>query len=149
VNKSAVTKYAPRRAARAVLPVALAGLLLAPTPVRAASYAAAGTPHPVVLANASGTALTPTTLLPDLFHVVAPVTVAWKVSPVDTGGIHNAFTVELTDAQGRIRSVLVRTTRAGRASVTTPAACARGCYLKISVTSMDYAIVGYATGAAR
>ena len=148
MNKSAATKYAPRRSARAVLPVALAGLLLAPTPVRAASHAA-GTPHPVVLANASGTALTPTTLLPDLFHVATPVTVAWKVSPVDTGGIHSAFAVELTDAQGRIRSVLVRTTRAGRASVTTRAACARGCYLKISVTSMDYAIVGYATGAAR
>ena len=150
MNKSAATKYAPRRAARAaVLPVALAGLLLAPTPVRAASHAAANTAHPLVLANTSGTALTRTTLLPDLFHVAAPVTVAWKVTPVDMPGIRSAFAVELTDAQGRTQSVLARTTRAGRASATTPAACKRGCYLKISVTSMDYAIVGYTTRPAR
>ena len=139
----------PRRAARAVLPLALAGLLLAPTPGWAASRAAASSAHPRVLVNDSGTALTPTTLLPNLFHVAAPVTVAWKVKPVDTGGVHSAFVVELTDAQGRTQSVLAQTTRAGRASATTPATCKRGCYLKISVTSMDYAILGYTTGAAR
>jgi hypothetical protein len=75
--------------------------------------------------------------------------VAWKVTPVDTVGIRSAFAVELTDVQGRTRSVLVRTTHAGRASATTPAACKRGCYLRISLTSMDYAVVGYTTGAAR
>ena len=149
MNKIAATMHTPRRAARAVLPLALAGLLLATTPGRAASHAAASSAHPRVLVNVSGTALTPTTLLPNVFHVAAPVTVAWKVTPRDTGGMRSVFAVELTDAQGRTRSVLVRTTRAGRASVTTPAACARGCYLKISVASMDYAIVGYTTGAAR
>ena len=141
--------YTPRRAARAVLPLALAGLLLAPLLGRAAPRAAASTPHSVVLVNVSGTALTPTTLQPALFHVAAPVTVAWKVTPADTAGIRSAFVVALTDAQGRTRSVLVRTTRAGRASATTPAACVRGCYLKISIASMDYAIVGYTTGATR
>lgn len=148
MKKIAAMMYTPRRAARAVVPLALAGLLLAPTPGRAASHAA-GSAHPLVLVNDSGTALTPTTLLPDLFRVAAPVTVAWKVTPVDTGGVHSAFAVELTDAQGRTRSVLVRTTHAGRASVTTPATCTDGCYLKISVAGMDYAIVGYTTGAMR
>ena len=52
----------------------------------------------------------------------------------------------VTDAQGRTQSVLVRTTRAGRASATTPAACAHGCYLKISVTSMDYEILNILGG---
>jgi hypothetical protein len=85
----------------------------------------------------------------DIFHVAAPVTVAWKVTPSDAAGTHSAFALELTDAQGRTRSVLARATRAGRASVTTPAACKSGCYLKISVTSMDYAIVGYTARAAR
>ena len=149
MNRIAVTMHTPRRAARAVVSLTLAGLVLAPMLDHAAPRAGASTPRPVVLVNVRGTALTPTTLLPALFQAAAPVTVAWKVAPADTAGIRSAFAVALTDARGRTRSVLVRTTRAGRASATTPAACAGGCYIKISVANMDYAIVGYTLAAAR
>jgi hypothetical protein len=117
------------------LPLALAGLLLAPLLGHAASRAAASTPRPVVLVNVRGTALTPTTLLPALCQAAAPVTVAWKVAAADTAGIRSSFAVALTDARGRTRAALVRMTRAGRASATKPAACARGCYLNGSVSA--------------
>ena len=49
----------PRRATRALVPLALAGLLLAPLLGQAAPRAAASTPRPVGLVNVRGTALTP------------------------------------------------------------------------------------------
>src|SRR5438067_13260066 len=85
----------PRRApgTRAVVPLALAGLLLAPLLGHAAPRAAASTPRPVVLLNASGTALTPSTLLSAPFHAAGPVTVAWKVAAADAAGRRSHFGV--------------------------------------------------------
>ena len=152
MNRIAATMPKPRRAARALLPLALAGVLLAsPMLGQATPRASAGTPRwrSVVLIDDSGTALTPSTLLSAPFHAAGPVTVAWKVAAAGAAGIRSSFAVALTDAQGHTRARLVATTRAGRASATTDAACAGDCYIKMSVANMDYAIVGYTLAPAR
>jgi hypothetical protein len=150
MNRIAATMHSPRRAARALLPLALVGLLLAPMLGQATPRAAAGTsPHSVVLVNDSGTALTSSALLSDLFHTAGPVTVAWKVAGANATGTRSHFAVALMDARGQIRARLVATTRAGRASATTDADCTDGCYLKMSIANMDYAIVGYTVTPAR
>jgi hypothetical protein len=135
--------------ARAVASLALAGLLLAPLLGHALPRASASTPRPVVLLNASGTALTASTLLSAPFHAAGPVTVAWKVAAADAAGIRSYFAVALTDAQGHTRARLGATTRAGRASATTDVNWRGTCYLKMSIANMNYAIVGYTLAAAQ
>ena len=139
----------PGRAARVVVSLVLAGLLLAPLLGHALPRASASTLHPVVLLNASGVALTASTLLSAPFHAAGPVTVAWKVAAADAAGYRRYFAVALTDAQGHTRARLVATTRAGRASATTVVNWRGTCYLKISVANMNYAIVGYTLAPAR
>jgi hypothetical protein len=151
MNRIAATIHTPRRAARALLPLALVGLLLAPLLGRATRRASAATPRwrSVVMLDASGTDLTPMLLLSNFYRTAAPVTVAWKVARADAPGIRSHFAVALMDEQGRTRARLVDTTRAGRASATAVVNWRGQCYLKISVANMNYAIVGYTTGAAR
>jgi hypothetical protein len=129
----------------------LAGLLLAPLLGHALPRAAASTPRwrSVVLLNASGTALTASTLLSAPFHAAGPVTVAWKVAAADAAGYRSYFAVALTDAQGHTRARLATTTRAGRTSATTDVNWRGTCYLKMSVANMNYAIVGYTLAPAR
>src|SRR5918911_3628483 len=139
----------PGRAARAVASLALAGLLVAPLLGHALPRASASTLRPVVLLNASGTALTPSTLLSAPFHAAGSVTVAWKVAAADAAGYRSSFAVALTDAQGHTRARLVATTRAGRAIATTEVNWRGTCYIKVSVANMDYAIVSYTLAPAR
>ena len=153
MNRITATLHTPRpgRAARAVISLALAGLLLAPLLGHALPRASAGAPRwrSVVLVDASGTALTPSTLLSAPFHATGSVTVAWKVAAADAAGIRSSFAVALTDAQGHTRARLVATTRAGRASATTVVNWRGTCYLKMNVANMNYAIVGYTLAPAR
>jgi hypothetical protein len=138
--------HTPRRAARVLLPLALAGVLLAsPVLVQATPRASTGTHQrrSVVLLNASGTVLASSTLLSAPFHTVRSVTVAWKVTSATAKGIRNLFAVALTDAQGHTRARLVTTARAGRATATAEVNWRGTCYLKVSIANMDYAIVGY------
>jgi hypothetical protein len=142
------TAHRLRRAAsaRAFLPLALVGLLLAPLLGQATPRASAGTPRwrSVVLVNDSGTDLTPMLLQSNSFRTAAPVTVAWKVASADAAGIGSHFAVALLDAQGRTRARLADTTRPGRASarIIRPE-CISGCVLSISIANMNYAVVGY------
>ena len=153
MNRSTATLHTtrPGRAARAVVSLALAGLLLASLLGQATPRASAGTPRwrSVVLIDDSGTALTVSTLLSAPFHAAGPVTVAWKVAATDAAGMRSYFAVVLTDAQGHTRARLVATTRAGRASATTDVEWRGTCYLKMSVANMEYAIVGYMLAPAR
>ena len=141
------TVHTLRRAAcaRAVVPLALAGLLVAPLLGHATPRASAGTPRwrSVVMVNASGTALSRITLLSTSFPAAGPMTMAWKVTSADAAGIHSRFTVALMDEQGRTRARLVDTTRAGRASATADVKWRGTCYFTISVANMNYAVVGY------
>jgi hypothetical protein len=143
------TVHRLRRAAsaRAFLPLALVGLLLAPMLGQAMPHASAATPRwrSVVMFDASGTDLAPMLLLSNSYHTAAPVTVAWKVASADAVGIRSHFAVTLLDAQGRTRARLADTTRPGRASSTIVLpACISGCTLRVSVANMNYAVVGYA-----
>ena len=150
MTRIAATMHTPHRAARALVPLALVGLLLAPMLGQATPRAAAGiSPRSVVLVNDSGTALTSSALLSDLFHTAGSVTVVWKVAGANATGIRSHFAVALLDARGHTRARLVAMTRAGRASATTDADCTDGCYLKMSIANMDYAIVGYTVTPAR
>ena len=147
------TVHTLRRAAcaRAVVPLALAGLLVAPLLGHATPRASAGTPRwrSVVMVNASGTALSRITLLSTSFPAAGPMTMAWKVTSADAAGIHSRFTVALMDEQGRTRARLVDTTRAGRASATADVKWRGTCYFTISVANMNYAVVGYTLAPAR
>ena len=142
-----------RRAAcaRAVVPFALAGLLGALTLGLAAPRASAVTPRwpSVVLVNADGTSYTQITLQSAPFRTAGPVTMVWKVASANARGMPSRFAVALLDAQGRTRSRLVATTRAGRASATIVPACLASCYFRISVANMTYALVGYTLAPAR
>jgi hypothetical protein len=141
------TVHTLRRAAcaRAVVPLALAGLLGALTLGVAVPRASAGTPHwrSVVLVNADGTTYPQITLLSAPFRTAGPVTMVWKVALAHARELPSRFAVALLDAQGRIRARLVDTTRAGRASATIVPACLPGCTLSIRVANMQYALVGY------
>jgi hypothetical protein len=148
--------YTLRRAAcaRAVVPLALAGLLGALTLGVAVPRASAGTSshalsRSVVLVNADGTTYPEITLLSAPFRTAGPVTMAWKVASAKAKGMPSRFAVALLDAQGRIRARLADTTRAGRASATIVPACLPGCTLSIRVANMQYALVGYTLAPAR
>jgi hypothetical protein len=84
MKRIAATVHPLCRAAsvRAVVPLALAGLLGALTLGVAAPRASAGTPHwrSVVLVNADGTSYNELTLLSGPFRTAGPVTMAWKVA---------------------------------------------------------------------
>jgi hypothetical protein len=151
MHRIAATLHTTRRghAVRALASLALAGLLLAPPLGQALPRASAGTLRPVVLLNASGTALTSSTLLSGPFRAAGSVTVAWKVAATDTAGYRSYFAVALMDASGHTRARLVATTRDGRATATAEVNWRGTCYLKMSVANMEYAIVGYALAPAR
>ena len=133
MNRIAATLHTPRRATRAVVPLALAGLLLAPLLGHAAPRAAASTPRPVVLVNVRGTALTPTTLLPALFHVPAGQKVS-SVAPLVTGIAFGANT-------GYLNIPATTYSLAMLAAGTIPSSTALATYSGPQVT--------YSTGAAR
>jgi hypothetical protein len=151
MNRITVTLHTPRRAARALLPLALVGLLLAPMLGEATPRAAADTPRwrSIVIVNASGTALTRITLLSTTFPATGPMTMAWKVASADAAGSHSRFTVTMMDGQGRTRARLVDTTRSGRASATADVKWRGKCYFMISVANMNYAVAGYTLTPAR
>jgi hypothetical protein len=135
--------------ARAVVPLALAGLLGAVTLGLAAPRAAAITSshslsRSLLLVNADGTTYPQITLLSAPFRTAGPVTMVWKVASAHALGMPSRFTVALLDAQGRMQARLADTTRAGRASTTIDLpACLNECSLSISVANMQYALVGY------
>jgi hypothetical protein len=151
MKRIAATVHTLRRAAcaRAVVPLALAGLLGALTLGVAAPRASAVTSthalsRSVLLVNADGTTYPELTLLSAPFRTAGPVTMVWKVASAHARGLPSRFTVTLLDAQGRPRARLADTTQAGRSSATIDLpACLRGCTLSISVANMDYALVGY------
>jgi hypothetical protein len=144
MNKMAATMPKPRRAARALLPLALVGLLLAPMLAQATTRASAGTSsRSLLLLNADGTTYPEITLQSAPFRTAGPVTMVWKVASANAKGMSSRFAVALLDAQGRTRARLADTTRAGRASATIVPACLPGCVLSIRVANMQYALVGY------
>jgi hypothetical protein len=149
----ATTVHTLRRAAcaRAVVPLALAGLLGALTLGLAAPRASAVTSsRSLLLVNADGTTYPEITLLSAPFRTVGPVTMVWKVASAHALGMPSRFTVALVDAQGRTQARLADTTRAGRASSTIDlSACLNVCSLSISVANMHYALVGYTLAPAR
>jgi hypothetical protein len=153
VNRIAATVHTLRRAAcaRAVVPLALAGLLgaliLGLTAARASAVTSS---RSLLLVNADGTTYPQITLLSAPFHTAGPVTMVWKVASANALGMPSRFTVALLDAQGRTRARLADTTRAGRASSTIDLpACLSACSLSISVANMHYALVGYTLAPAR
>jgi hypothetical protein len=144
MNKMAATMHMPRRAARALLPLALVGLLLAPMLAQATTRASAVTSsRSFLLLNADGTTYPEITLQSAPFRTAGPVTMVWKVASANAKGMPSRFAVALLDAQGRTRARLADTTRAGRASATIVPACLPGCVLSIRVANMQYALVGY------
>jgi hypothetical protein len=148
------TVHMLRRAAcaRAVVPLALAGLLGALTLGLAAPRASAVTPRwpSVVLVNADGTSYTQITLQSAPFRTAGPVTMVWKVASANAMHMPSRFAVALLDAQGRTRARLADTTRAVRASATIiQPECLSVCRLSISVANMHYALVGYTLAPAR
>jgi hypothetical protein len=160
VNKIAATVHTLRRAAgaRAVVPLALAGLLgaltlglAAPAAPRASAVTSShALSRSLLLVNADGTTLPEITLQSAPFRTAGPVTMVWKVASAHARGMPSRFAVALLDAQGRTRARLADTTRAGRASVTIDLpACLSGCSLSISVANMQYALVGYTLAPAR
>jgi hypothetical protein len=156
MKRIAATVHSLHRAAcaRAVVPLALAGLLGALTLGVAVPRASAGTSshalsRSVVLVNADGTTYPEITLLSAPFRTAGPVTMAWKVASAKAKGMPSRFAVALLDAQGRTRARLADTTRAGRASATIVPACLPGCTLSIRVANMQYALVGYTLAPAR
>jgi hypothetical protein len=153
VNKIAATVHTLRCAAcaRAVVPLALAGLLGALLLGLAAPRAAAVTSsRSLLLVNADGTTYPQITLLSAPFRTAGPVTMVWKVASAHARGMPSRFAVALLDAQGRTRARLADTTRAGRASATIDLPeCLSGCSLSISVANMHYALVGYTLAPAR
>jgi hypothetical protein len=144
MNKMAATMHMPRRAARALLPLALVGLLLAPMLAQDTPRASAVTSsRSLLLLNADGTTYPEITLQSAPFRTAGPVTMVWKVASAHAMGMSSRFAVALLDAQGRTRAHLADTTRAGRASATIVPACLGGCVLSIRVANMQYALVGY------
>ena len=147
MNRIAATVHTLRRAAcaRAVVPLALAGLLAALLLGLAAPHASAVTSsRSLLLVNADGTTLPEITLLSAPFRTAGPVTMVWKVASANARGMPSRFTVALLDARGRTQARLADTTRAGRAGATIVlTACLSGCSLSISVANMHYALVGY------
>src|SRR5918911_5483621 len=143
MNKMAATMPKPRRAARALLPLALAGVLLAsPMLGQATPRASAGTAQwrSIVLVDADGTTLSEMSLLSARFRTMAPVTIVWKVASANAKDMPSRFAVALLDAQGRTRARLADTIRPGRSSSTIVLpACISGCALRVSVANMDYA----------
>ena len=145
------TVHTLRRAAcaRAVVPLALAGLLGALTLGLAAPRASAVTSshspsRSLLLVNADGRTLPAITLQSAPFRTAGPVTMVWKVSSAHAKGMPSRFAVALLDAQGRVRARLADTTRPGRASSTIVLpACISGCALRVSLANMNYAVVGY------
>ena len=138
-----------RRAAcvRAVVPLALAGLLgaliLGLAAPRASAVTSVTSSRSLLLVNADGTTLPEITLLSAPFRTAGPVTMVWKVASAHARGMPSRFAVALLDAQGRMRARLADTTRAGRASSTIVPACLSSCLLSIRVANMHYALVGY------
>ena len=156
MNRIAATVHTLRRAAcaRAVVPLALAGLLGALTLGLAAPRASAVTSshspsRSLLLVNADGTTLPEITLLSAPFRTAGPVTMVWKVASANARGMPSRFTVALLDARGRTQARLADTTRAGRASSTIVPACLSSCLLSIRVANMHYAVVGYTLTPAR
>jgi YVTN family beta-propeller protein len=103
----------PRRAARAVASLALAGLLLAPLLGHALPRASASTLRPVALLNDSGAALTPSTQLSALSHlehaVLRAITVGRAPRAVAVGEqTHRVFVANAGD-----NSLSVLDTRTG------------------------------------
>ena len=151
------TVYTLRRAActRAVVPLALAGLLGALTLGLAAPRASAVTSshspsRSLLLVNADGTTYPQITLLSAPFHTAGPVSMVWKVASANAMHMPSRFAVALLDAQGRTRARLADTTRAVRASATIiQPECLSVCRLSISVANMHYALVGYTLAPAR
>ena len=151
MKRIAATVHTLRRAAcaRAVVPLALAGLLGALTLGLAAPRASAVTSshspsRSLLLVNADGRTLPEITLQSAPFRTAGPVTMVWKVSSAHAKGMPSRFAVALLDAQGRVRARLADTTWAGRASSTIiRPECLRVCRLSISVANMNYALVGY------
>jgi hypothetical protein len=145
------TVHTLRRAAcaRAVVPLALAGLLGTLTLGLAAPRASAVTSshslsRSLLLVNADGTTYPEITLQSATFRTAGPVTMAWKVALANAKSMPSRFAVALLDAQGRTRARLADTTRPGRASATIiRPECVGGCVLSISVANMHYAVVGY------
>jgi hypothetical protein len=141
--------------ARAVVPLALAGLLGALTLGLAAPRASAITSpqllsRSLLLVNADGATYPQITLLSAPFRTAGPVTMAWKVASANALGMPSRFTVALLDAQGRTQARLADTTRPGRASSTIiRPECLSVCRLSISVANMHYALVGYTLAPAR
>ena len=143
------TVHTLRRAAcvRAVVPLALAGLLgaliLGLAAPRASAVTSVTSSRSLLLVNADGTTLPEITLLSAPFRTAGPVTMVWKVASAHARGMPSRFAVALLDAQGRTRARLADTIRAGRASATIVPACLPGCVLSIRVANMQYALVGY------
>ena len=157
MKRIAATVHTLRRAAgaRAVVPLVLVGLLLAPmlgqtTPRASAVTSSHALSRSLLLVNADGTTYPQITLLSAPFRTAGPVTMAWKVTSAHARGMPSRFAVALLDAQGRTRARLADTTRAGRASATIDLpACLNECSLSISVANMHYALVGYTLAPAR
>jgi hypothetical protein len=164
MKRIAATVHTLRRAAgaRAVVPLVLMGLLLAPMLSQTTPHASAVTSshalarslllvnacaacsRSLLLVNADGTTYPQITLQSAPFRTAGPVTMAWKVASAHAKGMPSRFAVALLDAQGRTRARLADTTRAGRASATIDLpACLNECSLSISVANMQYAFVGY------
>jgi hypothetical protein len=144
------TVHTRRRAAcaRAVVPLALAGLLgaliLGLAAPRASAVTSSHSPsRSLLLVNADGRTLPEITLQSAPFRTAGPVTMVWKVTSAHAAGMPSRFAVALLDAQGRTRARLADTTRAGRASSTIVPACLSSCVLSIRVANMNYAVVGY------
>ena len=156
MKRIAATVHTLRRAAgaRAVVPLVLVGLLLAPmlgqtTPHASAVTSSHALSRSLLLVNADGTTYPQITLQSAPFRTAGPVTMAWKVASAHAKGMPSRFAVALLDAQGRTRARLADTTRAGRASATIVPECLSGCTLSISVANMHYALVGYTLAPAR
>src|SRR5919201_4178939 len=109
--------------ARAVVPLALAGLLGALLLGLAAPHASAITSshslsRSLLLVNADGSTYPQITLQSAPFRTAGPVTMVWKVASAHALGMPSRFAVALLDAQGRMRARLADATGAGRASST-------------------------------
>jgi hypothetical protein len=148
MKRIAATVHTLRRAAgaRAVVPLVLMGLLLAPmlgqtTPRASAVTSSHALSRSLLLVNADGTTYPQITLQSAPFRTAGPVTMAWKVASAHAKGMPSRLEVALLDTQGHTRARLADTTRDGRASVTIVPACLGGCTFSIRVANMQYALV--------
>src|ERR671936_2539836 len=119
------TVHTLRRAAcaRAVVPLALAGLLgallLGLAAPRASAVTSSHSPsRSLLLVNADGTTYPEITLQSAPFRTAGPVTMVWKGTSANAKDMPSRFAVPLLDARGRTRARLADATGAGRASST-------------------------------